>query len=137
MFSMCSELAPRAHIPDTRIPQLMQPCIYNNHKKSQLSQKNIQLTLLAVNWNDAKVSSCSRSTRVAVYRVPSLSCGTSVLRYFFHLSIFVPGSFALCLKPITCLSLSLGNWDANHLLSSEENWQNGQNWQNGPNGQNG
>ena len=23
---MCSELAPRAHIPDTRIPQLMQPC---------------------------------------------------------------------------------------------------------------
>ena len=26
MFSMCSELAPRAHIPDTRIPQLMQPC---------------------------------------------------------------------------------------------------------------
>ena len=27
MFSMCSELAPRAHIPDTRIPQLMQPCL--------------------------------------------------------------------------------------------------------------
>ena len=26
MFSMCSELTPRAHIPDTRIPQLMQPC---------------------------------------------------------------------------------------------------------------
>ena len=24
---MCSELTPRAHIPDTRIPQLMQPCI--------------------------------------------------------------------------------------------------------------
>ena len=23
---MCSELTPRAHIPDTRIPQLMQPC---------------------------------------------------------------------------------------------------------------
>ena len=28
MFSMCSELAPRAHIPDTRIPQLMQPCLW-------------------------------------------------------------------------------------------------------------
>ena len=28
MFSMCSELTPRACIPDTRIPQLMQPCIY-------------------------------------------------------------------------------------------------------------
>ena len=25
MFSMCSELAPRARIPDTKIPQLMQP----------------------------------------------------------------------------------------------------------------
>ena len=26
MFSMCSELTPCARIPDTRIPQLMQPC---------------------------------------------------------------------------------------------------------------
>ena len=26
MFSMCSELSPRASIPDTRIPQFMQPC---------------------------------------------------------------------------------------------------------------
>ena len=26
MFTMCSELTPRARIPDTRIPQLMQPC---------------------------------------------------------------------------------------------------------------
>ena len=26
MFSMCSELTPRARILDTRIPQLMQPC---------------------------------------------------------------------------------------------------------------
>ena len=25
MFSMCSELTPRARIPDTRIPQFMQP----------------------------------------------------------------------------------------------------------------
>ena len=25
MFSMCSELTPRTRIPDTRIPQLMQP----------------------------------------------------------------------------------------------------------------
>ena len=25
MFSICSELTPRAPIPDTRIPQLMQP----------------------------------------------------------------------------------------------------------------
>ena len=27
MFSMCSELTPRAHVPDNRIPQLMQPCL--------------------------------------------------------------------------------------------------------------
>ena len=27
MFSMCSELSPRARIPDTRIPQLMQPWV--------------------------------------------------------------------------------------------------------------
>ena len=26
MFSMCSELTLRARIPDTRIPQVMQPC---------------------------------------------------------------------------------------------------------------
>ena len=28
MFSMCSELTPRAHVPDNRIPQLMQPCSF-------------------------------------------------------------------------------------------------------------
>ena len=26
MFSMCSKLTPHARIPDTRIPQFMQPC---------------------------------------------------------------------------------------------------------------
>ena len=31
MFSMCSELTPRARIPDTRIPQLMQPCNDRNN----------------------------------------------------------------------------------------------------------
>ena len=30
MFSMCSELTPRAHVPDNRIPQLMQPCLEHN-----------------------------------------------------------------------------------------------------------
>ena len=30
MFSMCSELTPRARILDTRIPQLMQPCMQNS-----------------------------------------------------------------------------------------------------------
>ena len=27
MFSMCSELTPRAPIPDSRIAQFMQPCL--------------------------------------------------------------------------------------------------------------
>ena len=30
MFSMCSELTPRAHVPDNRIPQLMQPCLIDD-----------------------------------------------------------------------------------------------------------
>ena len=33
MFSMCSELTPRAHVPDNRIPQLMQPCEDSKRKK--------------------------------------------------------------------------------------------------------
>ena len=32
MFSMCSEHTPRARIPDTRIPQLMQPCFQPKQK---------------------------------------------------------------------------------------------------------
>ena len=31
MFSMSSELTPRASIPDTRIPQLMQPCLRTSY----------------------------------------------------------------------------------------------------------
>ena len=34
MFSMCSELTPRARIPDTRIPQLMQPWMLLPHEKN-------------------------------------------------------------------------------------------------------
>ena len=45
---MCSELAPRAHVPDNRIPQLMQPCLChfilleNSHfrERVQLVPKN-------------------------------------------------------------------------------------------------
>ena len=32
MFSMCSLLTPSARIPDTRIPQLMQPCFTERNK---------------------------------------------------------------------------------------------------------
>ena len=35
---MCSELTPRAPIPDTRIPQLMQPCLHGFPDKSNRFQ---------------------------------------------------------------------------------------------------
>ena len=34
MFSMCSKLTPRARILDTRIPQLMQPCLHMQYVTS-------------------------------------------------------------------------------------------------------
>ena len=45
MFSMCSELTPRAHIPDTRIPQLMQPCLVyaSLHKCDHIHYKKIAI----------------------------------------------------------------------------------------------
>ena len=33
---MCPELTPRARIPDTRIPQFMQPCIFEDSRKMRL-----------------------------------------------------------------------------------------------------
>ena len=47
MFSMCSELTQRARIPDTRIPQLMQPCTQVEHTKRaefkvDLEQQDLQ-----------------------------------------------------------------------------------------------
>ena len=45
---MCSELTPRARIPDTRIPQLMQPCCQG---KNQINQRHCdsETKLLTVN----------------------------------------------------------------------------------------
>ena len=43
MFSMCSELTPRAPIPDTRIPQLMQPCA-EYEKYAEYANRPQQLT---------------------------------------------------------------------------------------------
>ena len=41
MFSMCSELTPRARILDTRIPQLMQPC--PTHRAERLFLAKVHL----------------------------------------------------------------------------------------------
>ena len=40
MFSMCSELTPCAPIPDTRIPQLMQPCYGASDKDQSANSAN-------------------------------------------------------------------------------------------------
>ena len=42
MFSMCSELTPHARIPDTRIPQLMQPCIQQCREITTLNERTPQ-----------------------------------------------------------------------------------------------
>ena len=39
---MCSELTPRARIPGTRIPQLMQPCWSSIHRKNYLEISRVQ-----------------------------------------------------------------------------------------------
>ena len=41
---MCSELAPRAHIPDTRIPQLMQPWRINSQSQCSIVKSCILTT---------------------------------------------------------------------------------------------
>ena len=46
MFSMCSEHAPRARIPDTRIPQLMQPCQYENQPQVFVAIDFGEITIL-------------------------------------------------------------------------------------------
>ena len=43
MFSMCSELTPRARIPDTRIPQLMQPCTWLSATEGDKDKKLARL----------------------------------------------------------------------------------------------
>merc|ERR1712014_359821 len=46
---MCSELTPRAPVPDNRIPQLMQPCIYSNISTLDLSVSSTE-TVHAPFW---------------------------------------------------------------------------------------
>ena len=50
MFSMCSELTPRARIPDTRIPQLMQPWLLERFLEHKLQIFNtIQMSKHSAN----------------------------------------------------------------------------------------
>ena len=54
MFSMCSELTPRAPIPDSRIAQFMQPCLY--------IYLGLHLFHLDWDWESFKISSCPLSS---------------------------------------------------------------------------
>ena len=62
MFSMCSELTPRAPIPDTRIPQLMQPCtvLCSNQPIRNTSEDTI--------WADRKAFACTMAKHIKFYR---------------------------------------------------------------------
>ena len=58
MFSMCSELTPRAPVPDNRIPQLMQPWVHQIHKLLEqlklIPGQNMEvkkLLLSFIGWN--------------------------------------------------------------------------------------
>ena len=53
MFSMCSELTPRAHILDTRIPQLMQPCSHST-ELMHIARLHLlcKLTAPGITWSD-------------------------------------------------------------------------------------
>ena len=42
---MCSELTPHAHVPDNRIPQLMQPCSWTMSKMCQNRQKQMKISI--------------------------------------------------------------------------------------------
>ena len=60
MFSMCSELTPHARIPDTRIPQLMQPCLYCTlHKYCTTIKGNLHLCKLGTAQTCCLFQQCS------------------------------------------------------------------------------
>ena len=46
MFSMCSELTPRARIPDNRIPQLMQPCFQGAEEQLILMMMELMMVVV-------------------------------------------------------------------------------------------
>ena len=62
MFSMCSELTPRARIPDSRIPQFMQPCIYVNLNIDINISINVNININANIDIDIDINIESRST---------------------------------------------------------------------------
>ena len=63
---MCSELTPRAHVPDNRIPQLMQPCRPGQSQATQTWRIPQQLAAIA--------SLDFRSTTATQRYVEKLSC---------------------------------------------------------------
>ena len=58
MFSMCSELTPRARIPDTRIPQLMQPWVLQFNRYSWMGDSNSKNAKIKVQMISKPRRSC-------------------------------------------------------------------------------
>ena len=55
MFSMCSELTPRARILDTRIPQLMQPCTLVSPFMNKILKLDFELDFDIIENSDFEV----------------------------------------------------------------------------------
>ena len=61
MFSMCSELTPRARIPDIRLPQLMQPCLGMCKKQVFFGPKHqFKPFLVYFEWVKSFLFACSQ-----------------------------------------------------------------------------
>ena len=64
MFSMCSELTPRAHIPDTRIAQLMHFCTYAYFPQRGLNLKICVLPFFSVTIETHKMDHSGKKNKI-------------------------------------------------------------------------
>ena len=67
MFSMCSELTPRAPIPDTRIPQLMQP--WGQGGEGLAVQSSSSEKKLSVYWDSEQKDNSYMSFKIKSFRI--------------------------------------------------------------------
>ena len=81
MFSLCSELTPRARIPDTRIPQLMQPW-YNAMYLYTMLVHLVQLLQQAL-----LVKSGLTNVRVSQKKLLSECCSSHTVHPLNHLQL--------------------------------------------------
>ena len=77
MFSMYSELTPRARIPDTRIPQLMQPCP-SDYQTQIMTRVDLHISRLNTSLKRRKICRSSEREKYAqnVFIIPSVKIFT-------------------------------------------------------------